>query len=174
MALFSECSLRCARKVLDTADIVREAILRQQPMAGPRFGRLRGSNLDRAALSQDNLGSSLRSVYVAHLCRIGGLGRTRCFATWSCLCCVSPTEAICWLCISHTNDGRWRGAFRLPSPRMVFGWTFTSRSRNERRVLSRLPSLRSDRLSTGCSQRLLDLVSYPARAVKQALQRIPC
>ena len=56
MALFSECSLRCARKVLDTADIVREAILRQQPMAGPRFGRLRGSNLDRAALSQDNLG----------------------------------------------------------------------------------------------------------------------
>jgi len=31
MALFSECSLRCARKVLDTADIVREAILRQQP-----------------------------------------------------------------------------------------------------------------------------------------------
>ena len=174
MALFSECSLKCARKVLDTADIVREAILRQQPMAGPRFGRLRGSNLDRAALSQDNLGSSLRSVYVAHLCRIGGLGRTRCFATWSCLCCVSPTEAICWLCISHTNDGRWRGAFRLPSRRMVFGWTFTSRSRNERRVLSRLPSLRSDRLSTGCSQRLLDLVSYPARAVKQALQRIPC
>ena len=29
MALFSECSLRCARKVLDTADIVREAILRK-------------------------------------------------------------------------------------------------------------------------------------------------
>jgi len=27
MALFSECSLKCARKVLDTADIVREAIL---------------------------------------------------------------------------------------------------------------------------------------------------
>jgi hypothetical protein len=26
MALFSECSLECARKVLDTADIVREAI----------------------------------------------------------------------------------------------------------------------------------------------------
>jgi hypothetical protein len=26
MALFSECSLKCARKVLDTADIVREAI----------------------------------------------------------------------------------------------------------------------------------------------------
>ena len=25
MALFSECSLKCARKVLDTADIVREA-----------------------------------------------------------------------------------------------------------------------------------------------------
>jgi hypothetical protein len=30
MALFSECSLKCARKVLDTADIVREAMLRQQ------------------------------------------------------------------------------------------------------------------------------------------------
>ena len=29
MALFSECMLKCARKVLDTADIVREAILRQ-------------------------------------------------------------------------------------------------------------------------------------------------
>ncbi len=27
MALFSECSLECARKVLDTADIVREAML---------------------------------------------------------------------------------------------------------------------------------------------------
>jgi hypothetical protein len=30
MALFSECSLECARKVLDTADIVREAMFRQQ------------------------------------------------------------------------------------------------------------------------------------------------
>jgi hypothetical protein len=30
MALFSECSLNCARKVLDTADIVREAMLRQR------------------------------------------------------------------------------------------------------------------------------------------------
>ena len=29
MAFFSECSLECARKVLDTADIVRDAILRQ-------------------------------------------------------------------------------------------------------------------------------------------------
>jgi uncharacterized metal-binding protein len=29
MALFSECSLECARKVLDTADIVRDAILQQ-------------------------------------------------------------------------------------------------------------------------------------------------
>jgi len=29
MALFSECSLKCARKVLDTADIVREAMFRQ-------------------------------------------------------------------------------------------------------------------------------------------------
>jgi hypothetical protein len=29
MALFSECSLQCARKVLDTADIVREAMYRQ-------------------------------------------------------------------------------------------------------------------------------------------------
>ena len=29
MALFSECSLKCARKMLDTADIVREAIFHQ-------------------------------------------------------------------------------------------------------------------------------------------------
>ena len=29
MALFSECRLYCARKLLDTADIVREAIFRQ-------------------------------------------------------------------------------------------------------------------------------------------------
>jgi hypothetical protein len=29
MALFSECSLECARKVLDTADIVREAMFRE-------------------------------------------------------------------------------------------------------------------------------------------------
>jgi len=29
MALFSECMLECARKVLDTADIVRDAILRK-------------------------------------------------------------------------------------------------------------------------------------------------
>ena len=34
MALFSECSLKCARKVLDTADIVREAMLRQPPKSG--------------------------------------------------------------------------------------------------------------------------------------------
>jgi len=31
MALFSECSLKCARKVLDTADIVRDAMLQQLP-----------------------------------------------------------------------------------------------------------------------------------------------
>ena len=30
MALFYECLLKCARKGLDTADIVREAMLRQQ------------------------------------------------------------------------------------------------------------------------------------------------
>jgi uncharacterized metal-binding protein len=29
MALFSECSLKCARKMLDSADIVRDAMLRQ-------------------------------------------------------------------------------------------------------------------------------------------------
>ena len=32
MALFSECSLECARKVLDTADIVRDAIFQQLTM----------------------------------------------------------------------------------------------------------------------------------------------
>ena len=31
MALFYECMLKCARKLLDTADIVREAMLRQLP-----------------------------------------------------------------------------------------------------------------------------------------------
>ncbi len=31
MALFDECMLKCARKLLDTADIVREAMLRQSP-----------------------------------------------------------------------------------------------------------------------------------------------
>ncbi len=30
MALFHECMLKCDRKLLDTADIVRDAILRQQ------------------------------------------------------------------------------------------------------------------------------------------------
>jgi hypothetical protein len=44
MALFSECSLKCARKVLDTADIVREAILRQQ-LRSIRFARSFGQNL---------------------------------------------------------------------------------------------------------------------------------
>jgi hypothetical protein len=37
MALFSECSLECARKVLDTADIVRDAMLGQLGMGGSRF-----------------------------------------------------------------------------------------------------------------------------------------
>jgi len=31
MALFYECTLMCARKLLDAADIVREAMLRPQP-----------------------------------------------------------------------------------------------------------------------------------------------
>ena len=31
MALFYECMLKCARKLLDTADIVRDAMLQQQP-----------------------------------------------------------------------------------------------------------------------------------------------
>jgi len=38
MALFSECMQGCARKVLDTADIVREAIFRQQCRKGPCLG----------------------------------------------------------------------------------------------------------------------------------------
>jgi hypothetical protein len=36
MALFSECSLQCARKVLDIADIVRDAMFRQ-PSAKKRL-----------------------------------------------------------------------------------------------------------------------------------------
>ena len=39
MALFYECMLKCARKLLDTADIVREAMLRQLPA-----GQLTGEN----------------------------------------------------------------------------------------------------------------------------------
>ena len=34
MALFYECMLQCARKGLDTADIVREAILQQLSVRG--------------------------------------------------------------------------------------------------------------------------------------------
>ena len=37
MALFSECTDRYAQNMLDTADIVREAIYRQQPDAGKSF-----------------------------------------------------------------------------------------------------------------------------------------
>jgi hypothetical protein len=37
MALFQECSLKCARKVLDTADIVREAIFLQLLARTPSF-----------------------------------------------------------------------------------------------------------------------------------------
>jgi len=45
MALFSECSLKCARKKLDTADIVREAIYRQ---SSPLFKLLlRGLPVER-------------------------------------------------------------------------------------------------------------------------------
>jgi hypothetical protein len=35
MALFYECMPSCARKLLDTADIVRNAMLRQRPLANP-------------------------------------------------------------------------------------------------------------------------------------------
>ena len=34
MALFYECMLKCARKLLDTADIVRDAIFHQQSELG--------------------------------------------------------------------------------------------------------------------------------------------
>jgi hypothetical protein len=41
MALFYECMLKCARKLLDTADIVREAISRQQSQRfAAHFGTL--------------------------------------------------------------------------------------------------------------------------------------
>ena len=36
MALFSECTRKCARKLLDTADIVREAMLQQQSHGKPK------------------------------------------------------------------------------------------------------------------------------------------
>jgi hypothetical protein len=35
MALFYECMLKCARKLLDTADIVREAMFHQQGWNNP-------------------------------------------------------------------------------------------------------------------------------------------
>ncbi len=50
MALFSECSLRCARKVLDTADIVREA--RSEP------GYLCSGNLSTIHYSHNPAGDS--------------------------------------------------------------------------------------------------------------------
>jgi uncharacterized metal-binding protein len=37
MALFYECTLKCARKVLGTADIVRDAILQQSVLTKPFF-----------------------------------------------------------------------------------------------------------------------------------------
>ena len=41
MALFYECMLKCARKVLDTADIVRDAMLQQpnEPATPARAGQ---------------------------------------------------------------------------------------------------------------------------------------
>src|SRR5579864_7032952 len=47
MALFSECSLECARKVLDTADIVREAMFRQ--LSESKRKRTRDSTPRRAS-----------------------------------------------------------------------------------------------------------------------------
>jgi len=58
MALFSECSLQCARKVLDTADIVREAICRQ---LGMLQSRQRLSNAPTASATGLNSGGSTRS-----------------------------------------------------------------------------------------------------------------
>ena len=40
MALFFECMQQCARKVLDTADIVRDAMLQQYPIALPEMGEM--------------------------------------------------------------------------------------------------------------------------------------
>jgi hypothetical protein len=45
MALFFECMLQCARKLLDTADIVREAMLRQ--LTGSNWGGHCGANTER-------------------------------------------------------------------------------------------------------------------------------
>src|SRR5438046_7040625 len=59
MALFSECSLKCARKVLDTADIVREAILRQQSaqvtaMSSAFIDLIGNRGINRQAISLTN------------------------------------------------------------------------------------------------------------------------
>jgi hypothetical protein len=44
MALFYECMLKCARKLLDTADIVREVILRQLSEFGADVGSQAAGN----------------------------------------------------------------------------------------------------------------------------------
>jgi hypothetical protein len=62
MALFSECSLKCARKMLDSADIVREAMLRQlrlreQPR-GDLVKRHSEDQIDHQHENPDGLGPS--------------------------------------------------------------------------------------------------------------------
>ena len=60
MALFYECTLKCARKLLDTADIVRDAIF-QQLSAGGKVVKTNFVSVDYAlyfgATLENTLGS---------------------------------------------------------------------------------------------------------------------
>jgi len=62
MALFSECMPWCARKGLDTADIVRDAMLRQSVTSSARNVALRLADARRRArqLATENVGRQRR------------------------------------------------------------------------------------------------------------------
>ena len=61
MALFTECMLSCAQNLIDTADIVREAIYRQSKIAGERR-EVKQSVADPAASYQSKPESSVQNA----------------------------------------------------------------------------------------------------------------
>jgi hypothetical protein len=64
MALFSECMPWCARKQLDTADIVRDAIFRQlRPEARKDLAVIRKHNPKAALTIQPHLLHDFRAVF---------------------------------------------------------------------------------------------------------------
>jgi hypothetical protein len=62
MALFSECMLKCARKLLDTADIVREAIFRQLTRAGASAQPIRELRASQAICEKSNFAECHESI----------------------------------------------------------------------------------------------------------------